>query len=77
MTRRLEMSLRPCLLSVDCLVEQELLNFLLDGLHEDLNLVKKKAYVEAVVRDALLVFPVGFSFDFPLPCVGDWRAAGS
>jgi hypothetical protein len=37
-------------------LDQELLNFLLDGLHEDVNLVKKKEYVEAVVCMASIAY---------------------
>lgn len=32
---------------------QELTSFLLDGLHEDLNRIKKKPYVEENVNDSL------------------------
>lgn len=35
----------------DC---QELIAFVLDGLHEDLNRIKKKVYVEAKVREHCL-----------------------
>ena len=37
---------------------QELLTFMLDGLHEDVNLVKKKEYVETEVGPFFSLSPV-------------------
>lgn len=57
---------------------QELLAFLLDGLHEDLNRIKRKPYIEVICRTLVLYLPLPCHYAcIPCPTYTAWLTHSS